>query len=76
MSEPHLVDERAGLLELLVARIQAGIADGQLPPGTDATALADFIFLVLAGMSARARDGATHTQLLDTVRRTMAAWPA
>lgn len=75
LSEPHLVDERQRLRDQMAARLQAGIDDGQLSDGTDAEELADFLFLVLAGMSARARDGASREQLMATVERTMAAWP-
>jgi AcrR family transcriptional regulator len=76
LSEPHLAEERTRLRRQMSARIQTGIDDGQLPAGTVADELAEFVFLVLSGMSARARDGASREQLLAAVDRAMAAWPA
>jgi AcrR family transcriptional regulator len=60
----------------LRARIERGIRDGDLAPGSDARALAGFYFTVLQGMSLRARDGASRASLRATADAAMAAWPA
>jgi AcrR family transcriptional regulator len=60
---------------MLKARIERGIRDGDVPEGTDATALTDFYVTIIAGMSMRARDGATRKSLLATVENAMRLWP-
>jgi hypothetical protein len=57
-------------------RIKHGIADGDVPAGTDAAALADFYSAIMAGMSMQARDGATRKSLLGSVERAMSIFPA
>ncbi len=71
-----LAERRAASRECLRARIKRGIADGDVPAGTDAGALADFYSTVLNGMSHQARDGASRRNLLATVETAMRAWPA
>jgi AcrR family transcriptional regulator len=71
-----LADFRAASQAGLKARIARGIRDGELPPGTDAAALAAFYATVLQGMSIQARDGATRKRLLATAAAAMRAWPA
>ena len=60
---------------MLKARIERGLRDGDVPEGTDATALTDFYVTIIAGMSMRARDGATRKSLLATVENAMRLWP-
>jgi hypothetical protein len=57
------------------ARIKQGIRDGELPPDTDAAALANFYTTVFQGMSIQARDGATRANLLAIARTALRAWP-
>ena len=64
-------EARAGMKE----RIERGIKEGDVPPGTDAGALSDFYVTVLNGMSLLARDGATRKSLLATVERAMSLFP-
>lgn len=59
----------------LRARIERGVAAGELPAGTDAGALARFYATVLEGMSIQARDGASRKSLLATAAAAMRAWP-
>ena len=59
----------------LRARIERGIAEGDLPPGTDVAALSDFYMAVIVGMSLQAREGATRKALLAMVETAMRAWP-
>ena len=54
-----LAEERRAAVERLRARLDRGIADGDLPAGADTAALAHFYSTVLDGMSIKARDGAT-----------------
>ena len=56
-------------------RIARGVADGELPANTDATALANFYGTVLTGMAVMARDGASRKALLATVEAAMRGWP-
>ena len=51
------------------AKIKRGVKDGELPPGTDAAALAKFYMTVMQGMTIQARDGATQKELLAVARR-------
>ena len=56
-------------------RIEADIAAGCLPPGTDAEALAGHAMAVVQGMSTLAKDGAGRAKLLRIVEAAMAGWP-
>ncbi len=56
-------------------RIEHGIENGELPPDTDAEALASFYATVFRGMSMQAADGASHQALLATAAMAMKAWP-
>ena len=67
MSEPLLAERRAQTRQLMLERLERAAADGELV-GTDVPVLADFVDTVLAGMAARARDGAGRHQLENAVR--------
>ncbi|MQY13620.1 HTH-type transcriptional repressor ComR [Streptomyces sp. RB5] len=56
-------------------RIRRGIDEGELPPGTDAGALAHYVAAVFQGMEQQARDGATREELEAVAERAMQAWP-
>ena len=51
---------------VLQARLERGIADGELAPDTNAVALARFLMTVIQGMTVQARDGAS-CQELDSI---------
>ena len=70
-----LSQKRLESRENLRQRIKRGIEEGDVPPGTDCTALADFYSTVLTGMSLQARDGATRKSLLATVEQAMSLFP-
>lgn len=70
-----LAEQRAMGKATLKARIQRGVEDGDLPPDTDAGALANFYSAVIAGMSLQARDGASRKSLMAMVETAMRAWP-
>lgn len=75
LSEPLLGEHRERSRAVLLERIRRGADAGELPHGTDVGALTDYVSVVLAGMSARARDGATRRELLAVADAAMAAWP-
>lgn len=60
----HVSGLRNGMLDALKARIERGIAEGQLRPATDAEAVARFVGATIQGMSVQAQDGATEAALL------------
>jgi len=63
---------RAGLLAV-VARLERGVSDGQLPPDIDCKAWARFITGVVQGMSVQARDGAVLADLRGIAAAAMPA---
>ena len=72
----HEIAERRGAARArLKERIERGVKAGELPRGTDASALANFYMAVIAGMSLQARDGASRKSLLAMVDAAMRAWP-
>ncbi len=66
---------RAQGRQALTRRISVGIRAREMPPETDAHALATFYVATLQGMSGLARDGATHAELDHVVTAALAAWP-
>lgn len=71
-----LSEKRAESREHLKARIKQGMREGDVPPGTDAGALADFYSAIITGLSQQARDGSARRSLLATVERSMLLFPA
>jgi AcrR family transcriptional regulator len=69
-----LAENRRQTLALLAQRVERGVADGDVPPGTDPAAVASFYATVLQGLSIQARDGASREQLHAVVDGAMAAW--
>ncbi len=70
-----VADVRRGVQQRLRERITRDIAEGALPPETDAADLSGLVMAVLQGMSVLARDGATRAALLGTARAALQAWP-
>jgi AcrR family transcriptional regulator len=70
-----LAKRRALGIKSMEDRIQRGIDEGELPPGTDAAALASFYAMVYQGMSMQAKDGASRESLLASVEMAMRSWP-
>ena len=71
-----LATMRRAIEARLRGRIEADVAAGRLPPGTDAEALAGHAMAVVQGMSTLAKDGANRAKLLRIVEAAMAGWPA
>ncbi len=70
-----LAAKRAAGEAAIRARIERGLAEGDVPGGTDGAALAAFVATVLHGMSLAARDGATAETLKASASLAMRAWP-
>jgi AcrR family transcriptional regulator len=70
-----LTRRRALGVESMQARIQRGVDEGELAPGADAGALANFYATVYQGMSMQAKDGASPESLLVSVDMAMRSWP-
>jgi AcrR family transcriptional regulator len=66
---------RLHMLGMLRARLEAGVADGELPASTDIDNLSRFYLGVYEGMAVQARDGAGPKDLRGIVAAAMAAWP-
>ena len=62
-------------LRRLEARLAQAVREGELPPSTDAPAMARFYQAVQHGMALQARDGANRAELESVARGAMAAWP-
>lgn len=65
---------RTGAFDLLKARFQRGVNDGDLPSRADPDLLARFVQTVHSGMSIRARDGADCAELCAVADMAMAGW--
>jgi AcrR family transcriptional regulator len=68
----HLSSLRGGSRERMRARIEQGIADGQLRRDTDAAGLARFVGALVQGMSVQAKDGASEQDLRSIVEHGVA----
>ncbi|UGT66453.1 TetR/AcrR family transcriptional regulator [Nocardia gipuzkoensis] len=71
-----LIEKRRETTEDIRRRLDRGVAEGDLPEGTDTAALAAFYTTVLYGLSIQARDGASLPELTASIDCAMAAWPA
>lgn len=69
-----MTETRRAAVAALAARIRRGIAEGDVPAGTDAAAVALFYTTFLQGLSIQARDGATKKQLRAAADCAMGAW--
>ncbi|OJZ73790.1 TetR family transcriptional regulator [Mycobacterium paraffinicum] len=70
-----LGDERAQSLKQLETVIARAIAHGELDAAADAHTLALYASVVMQGMAAQARDGATRSELRATAALAATAWP-
>lgn len=67
--------ERNRDLESFITQVEQAKLSGEVPPETNAEALARFYAAVVEGMSVQAIDGATAAQLDGIVDMALAAWP-
>jgi AcrR family transcriptional regulator len=70
----YLAEMRRSTQDSLRDRLRQGVADGDLPPGTDVDGMAAFYVTVLNGLSIQARDGAKGRELSAVINGAMAAW--
>ncbi|WP_375546716.1 TetR/AcrR family transcriptional regulator [Streptomyces gossypii] len=75
-AQEYLAEWRRSGIEDLTRRLDQGVRDGELPAGTDASAVAHFYTAVLQGMSVQARDGASRADLERVADQAMTAWDA
>jgi AcrR family transcriptional regulator len=73
--QDEMVQRRGDLEKLVRERIEQGIAEGDLLPTTDASALAGFYVTVMHGMTTQARDTHDCDKLLAIAAAAMRAWP-
>jgi AcrR family transcriptional regulator len=73
--EDELREIRSRARAAIAERLREGVADGELPEGTDTDALAEFIAVVVRGMSRSAQDGASAEELHAVADLAMSAWP-
>jgi AcrR family transcriptional regulator len=67
---------RLKMLGNLRSRLEAAVAEGELPASTHIDHLSRFYLSVFEGMAIQARDGASRAELRGVVSAAMAAWPA
>jgi AcrR family transcriptional regulator len=70
----RLAENRRAGQEALRRRLDRGVAEGDVPPGTDTARLAAFYTTVLEGLSIQARDGASGEALQAIVDCALQAW--
>jgi AcrR family transcriptional regulator len=70
----HLAKWRLATEEDFRARVERGIADGDVPADADAATIAAFYNTVNHGMAIQARDGADQTKLSAIAEAAIAAW--
>lgn len=71
-----LRDLRNRNLDVFQARLETARQAGELPSTANPRAMAAYFAAVIQGMSQRACDGATATELTETAELALAAWPA
>lgn len=70
----HLTGLRREVIDQVRQRLTQGIADGDVPAGTDTQAIALFYTTVLDGLSIQARDGHSSVALHAVADAAVAAW--
>ena len=70
-----MAEHRAFSEGAMAARIRKGVADGEVPDGTDCDMLAAYYSAVARGLAVQARDGASREKLSEIGRLAMRAWP-
>jgi AcrR family transcriptional regulator len=70
-----LARQRAANQAAIHRRFRQGVEDGDLPPGTNTAALAQYISTVSQGLSVQASAGASREQLLEVAALALAAIP-
>ena len=71
----ELMSRRAKGEQDLRQRFERAIAEGDLPPGSDAADLAAYVSAILQGMAVQAAGGTTREQLRKIAEMTLRTWP-
>jgi AcrR family transcriptional regulator len=71
----ELVARRAAAQSAIRQRLERAEAEGQLPAGAEPADLARYLFTLIEGMAAQARDGATADDLRRMVTLALRVWP-
>jgi AcrR family transcriptional regulator len=66
---------RLKMLGNLRSRLEAAVAEGELPAATNIDNLSRFYLSVFEGMAIQARDGASRAELRGVAAAAMGAWP-
>lgn len=74
-TDPLLVDRRDNGRAVIAKRLARAVEEGDLPASTDPKTLAEYLIIVVNGLSARARDGVSRRELQAVAANVMAAWP-
>jgi TetR/AcrR family transcriptional regulator, copper-responsive repressor len=61
--------------EALARRLERAARDGELPPGADVRAIAEYLGTVLCGLGVQARAGADRDTMRQVVATAMYGWP-
>lgn len=69
----YLAGLRRETVERIRERLERGVREGDLPPGTNTSGLAIFYAATIQGLSMQARDGAGREDLLNVVAAAMSA---
>ena len=72
----ELQQRRAATQEAIRTRLERAKIEGDLAAGTDPADLARYVFTLIEGLAAQARDGASRNELRRLVVMAMRAWPA
>lgn len=75
LTEPRLAKQRELLTQQMARRWARGIAEGDVASTMAPEDVAGFVVAVLAGMSAKARDGGTRAEVNTIVELALAALP-
>jgi AcrR family transcriptional regulator len=74
-TDPMLVGRRDDGRAVIAKRLVQAHQDGDLPASADPETLAEYLIIVINGISTRARDGATRAELRAVAATVMAGWP-
>lgn len=75
LTEPRLAAQREEIRRRLRDRLDRGVREGDLPPGTRTDHLASFFVAVMRGMSGCARDGGTVDDVRAIAQSALAVLP-
>lgn len=75
-TDPLLIASRNDGRSVIAKRLARAVREGDLPADADPKVLAEYLIVVINGLSTSARDGATRKELHRVAAAAMAGWPA